>query len=164
MGVRLLKELWAYQLAQDFKREVYRLIDDSQGASRDFKFKDQLRDSASGVPRNIGEGFRRFGAAEIVHFVNIALGSLEESKINLIDGIDRKYFTGVGCSKAFQLAKRCDKATQNFKKSLEPFIRNRRGRQRPGPARPPKPRNPRMRDEPVRRQTSKKPDGSTPSE
>jgi hypothetical protein len=42
MGVRLLKDLVAYQLAQAFKREVYRLIDNSEGASRDFKFKDQL--------------------------------------------------------------------------------------------------------------------------
>ena len=52
MGVRLLKELVAYQLAQAFKREVYRLIDNSEGASRHFKFKDQLRDSASGIARN----------------------------------------------------------------------------------------------------------------
>ena len=118
MGVRLLKDLWAYQLSQEFKREVYRLIDDSKGALRDFKFKDQLRDSASGVPRNIGEGFRRFGAGEIVHFLNIALGSLEESKINLLDGIDRKYFTVAACDKAFHLAKRCDKATQEL--SQEP--------------------------------------------
>jgi four helix bundle protein len=67
MGVKLLEELVAYQLAQEFKREVYRLIDASKGATRDFKFRDQLRDSASGVPRNIGEGFACFGGAVRIH-------------------------------------------------------------------------------------------------
>jgi four helix bundle protein len=131
MGVKLLKELVAYQLAQAFKREVYRLIDKSEGASRDFRFKDQLRDSASGIARNIAEGFRRFGAAEVAHFVNIALGSLAESKVNLIDGIDRRYFTKAGCAHAFHLAKRCDKATKNFHVSLQPFIRARRQPRQP---------------------------------
>jgi four helix bundle protein len=120
----------AYQLAQAFKREVYRLIDGSKGATRDFKFRDQLRDSASGVPRNIGEGFARFGAAEVAHFVNIALGSLAESRVNLVDGIDRRYFTQAGCAGAFLLAKRCDKATRNFHQSLQPFIRRKPGRRR----------------------------------
>jgi four helix bundle protein len=133
VGVKRLKELVAYQLAQAFKREVYRLIDNSEGASRDFKFKDQLRDSASGIARNIAEGFRRFGAAEIAHFVNIALGSLAESKVNLIDGIDRRYFTKAACANAFHLAKRCDKATKNFHASLQPFIRARRQHQRHRP-------------------------------
>jgi four helix bundle protein len=133
VGVKRLKELVPYQLAQAFKREVYRLIDNSAGASRDFKFKDQLRDSASGVARNIAEGFHRFGAAEIAHFVNIALGSLGESKLNLIDGIDRRYFTKAACAHAFHLAKRCDKATKNFHASLQPFIGPQRQRQRPRP-------------------------------
>ena len=141
MGVRLVGELWAYQLAQAFKREVYRLVDESHGASRDFKFKDQLRDSASSVPRNIGEGFRRFGAAEIAHFLNIALGSLEESKINLVDGIDRKYFTAAACAKAFHLAKRCDKATLNFHRSLQQFIRTKRANKHSQCVQPRRPQN-----------------------
>ncbi|MGE5837749.1 MAG: four helix bundle protein [Acidobacteriota bacterium] len=130
VGVARLDDLDAYQLAQEFKREVYRLIDASPGALRDFKFRDQLRDSASGVARNIGEGFRRFGAAEIAHFLNIALGSLAESEVNLVDGIDRRYFTRADCAAAFLLAKRCDKATFNLHKSLQPYIREKRGRPR----------------------------------
>jgi four helix bundle protein len=133
MGVRLLEELDAYQLAQEFKREVYRLIEDSPTAKRDFRFRDQLRDSASGVPRNIGEGFRRFGAPEIAQFLNIALGSLAESEVNLTDGIDRRHFTEAACAPAFLLAKRCGKATLNFHKSLQPFIRQKRGRVRADP-------------------------------
>jgi four helix bundle protein len=157
MGVRVLEELVAYQLAQAFKREVYRLIDKSEGALRDFKFRDQLRDSSSGVARNIGEGFHRFGAAEVAHFVNIALGSLGESKVNLIDGIDRRYFTEADCSAAFRLAKRCDKATKNFHHSLQPFIRNKRGRKRssvPPPEGAPQPKT-------RTRSTSKKRNGLT---
>jgi four helix bundle protein len=146
MGVKRLEELVAYQLAQEFKREVYRLIDGSKGATGDFKFRDQIRDSASGVPRNIGEGFARFGAAEVAHFVNIALGSLAESRVNLIDGIDRRYFTEADCAAAFRLAKRCDKATRNFHQSLQPFIRHKPGRRRfikpQGPTKPRKQKRP----------------------
>src|SRR5262245_29539512 len=130
MGVSRLEDLDAYQLALEFKREVYRLIDGSESARRDFKFRDQLRDSASSVARNIGEGFRRFGPAEIAHFLNIALGSLEESKVNLIDGIDRRHFTEAACAPAFLLAKRCDRATFEFHRSLQPYIRKKRDRKR----------------------------------
>jgi four helix bundle protein len=80
------------------------------------------------VARNIGEGFRRFGPAEIAHFLNIALGSLEESKVNLIDGIDRRHFTEAACATAFRLAKRCDRATFSFHQSLQPYIRKKRDR------------------------------------
>jgi four helix bundle protein len=130
MGVSRLEELHAYQLTQEFKREVYRLIEGSETAMKDFRFRDQLRDSASGVARNIGEGFRRFGPAEIAHFFNIALGSLAESEVNLIDGIDRRHFTEAACASAFLLAKRCGKATFNFHQSLQPYIRKKRDRKR----------------------------------
>ncbi|MBL7152399.1 MAG: four helix bundle protein [Phycisphaerae bacterium] len=40
----------------------------------------QLRRSALSVPTNIAEGYGRQGKKELKHFVNIALGSLAETK------------------------------------------------------------------------------------
>jgi four helix bundle protein len=58
-GVRDIRELVAWQLARELKQladEVCR----RPGPSRDFKYRDQLRDSAASAPRNIAEGFGRF--------------------------------------------------------------------------------------------------------
>ena len=44
----------------------------------------QMRRAAVSIPANIAEGFRRRGKAEKARFMNIAEGSLEESRYYLI--------------------------------------------------------------------------------
>ena len=44
----------------------------------------QLRPSAVSIPANIAEGFRKQGKLDKVRFLNIAQGSLEESRYYLI--------------------------------------------------------------------------------
>jgi four helix bundle protein len=39
-------------------------VPDSGGVIRDFRFRDQLRDSAASAPSNIAEGFGRYEPAE----------------------------------------------------------------------------------------------------
>jgi four helix bundle protein len=51
----------------------------------------QLRRSAVSVPANIAEGFRRRGKADKARFMNIAEGSLEESRYYLILAKDLGY-------------------------------------------------------------------------
>lgn len=80
MGVERVEELVAYQFASEFKLEVYRLIDQSVGARRDFKFKAQLQDAASGMEATIVEGFGRRHAAEFAVFLRYALASLAEAR------------------------------------------------------------------------------------
>jgi hypothetical protein len=58
MGARTFKELHAWQLANELKVAIYRLVEASK-AERDFGFRDQLRDAAASAPRNIAEGFGR---------------------------------------------------------------------------------------------------------
>ena len=126
VGVRRAEELIAWQLANAWKLEVYRLIGHSRGASADLRFRDQLRDSASSVGMNIAEGFYRYGAADMARFLSIALASLGESALWLRDGIDREYFDEASCREAFVLAKRCRVATLRLRASLQPFIPTRR--------------------------------------
>ena len=92
MGVRRFEDLEAWQAATDLKREVYALTDQGT-AIRDFKFRDQIRDSAASAPRNIAEGFGRFRPASFAHFVEIAIGSLMETQCLLRDGFDRHHFS-----------------------------------------------------------------------
>ena len=51
----------------------------------------QIRRSAVSVPANIAEGFRRRGRAEKARFINIAEGSLEETRYFLILARDLGY-------------------------------------------------------------------------
>jgi four helix bundle protein len=51
----------------------------------------QLRRAAMSIPANIAEGFKKKGCADKVRFMNIAQGSLEESRYYLILAKDLGY-------------------------------------------------------------------------
>ena len=56
MGVRRFEDLIAWQRAHDLQEEVF-AITAKPPASRDFKFCNQIRDSARSAARNTAEGF-----------------------------------------------------------------------------------------------------------
>ena len=123
MGAKNIEELRAYQRARAFKLEVYRLIDESSEAQRDWKFRSQLMESAASNEMNIREGFRRFRAGDMAHFLSVALASLAEALGWLEDGIDRRYFRREDCVQALALGDASDKTTMALHRSLQPFIR-----------------------------------------
>jgi four helix bundle protein len=122
MGIKRLDELIAWRLAVEFKIEVYRIVKANPGASRDFRYRDQLFDAASGAEMTIAEGFVRFRAPQIIQFFTYARASLEESKRWLADGIHRGHFEPGTIHAARGLAIRCDIATLRFIQSLLPFV------------------------------------------
>jgi four helix bundle protein len=126
MGAKNLDELRAYQKARAFKLEVYRLVDESLEAQRDRKFISQLMEAAASNEMNIREGFRRFRAAEMAHFLSVALSSLAEALGWIQDGIDRRYFRAEDCVRALELGDASDKTTLALHRSLQPFIRRKR--------------------------------------
>lgn len=116
---RTLEELVAYQLARRFKLEVYRLLRQHPEARKDLKFWSQLRSAARSSVSNTVEGWKRYGRGEMAHFLNIALGSNEEAKDLIQDGIDSEYFTEAECKLAFELGRRAGAAIHALKKSIE---------------------------------------------
>lgn len=71
--------LLVYHFSDCFpKREIYGLTS-------------QLRRAAVSIPANIAEGFKKKGKADKVRFMNIAQGSLEESRYYLILAKDLGY-------------------------------------------------------------------------
>src|SRR3954452_3299381 len=90
MGVRDFRDLVCWQLSHALKLEVYAFTATGP-AFRDFKYRDQIRDSASGAPRCIAEGFGRFRPREFARFLEFARASLMETQNSLIDGRDSKY-------------------------------------------------------------------------
>jgi four helix bundle protein len=88
MAVRDCRDLVCWQLANELKLEVIAFTE-SGPASRDFKYRDQIRDSAAAAERDIAEGFGRFRPREFARFLEYARASLMETQSSLIDGRDR---------------------------------------------------------------------------
>ena len=65
----------------------------------------QIRRSASSVPTNIVEGFKRISKKEFAHFLNMADSSLEETKYHLILSADLGYLKE---SESKRLEELCD--------------------------------------------------------
>src|SRR5262252_8285741 len=90
MGVRDFRELVCWRLSYELKCEVLAFIE-SRPAARDFKYRDQIKDSSASAPRNVAEGFGRFRPGDFARFLEIAVASLKETQNHLVDGRDRGY-------------------------------------------------------------------------
>jgi four helix bundle protein len=104
-GVRRYEDLEAWQLAYELKREVYALTATGP-ASRDLRFREQIRESAASSTKNIAEGFGRFSPGDNARFVEISVSSTMETKDSLKDGVDRGHFTPARVARAQELAER----------------------------------------------------------
>jgi len=138
--IREPEQLRSWQAAHQFKLEVYRLLDDSAAALRDFRFRDQLRDAASDIESDIGEGFKRFYPSVICQFLTYALSSLEEAVTRVHDGITRGYFPAKDAQLSLQLGQDCERYVTNWWKSLQPYIKKKTDRPRHRPQKRRRPR------------------------
>lgn len=107
------RDLIAWQLAYELRCEVFAITENGP-ASRDFKFRDQIRDSSASAPRNIAEGFGRYRPKEFARFLSIARASLFETRHHLIDGRERGYFDSRTTGRLSNLARAANKATTNL--------------------------------------------------
>ncbi len=127
MMVGHYRELIAWQLADQFKIEVIRLVESSPAVSRSYKYRDQLLSAATSVAANLVEGFLRFSPGEFRKFIDYAVASLSEAEIRLKDGIALRYFNEAECELALQLARRCLTASIRLKQSPVRIRPQRRG-------------------------------------
>lgn len=79
-----------WQKAHQFVLAVYRLSR-SFPRSETYGLASQCRRAAVSIAANIAEGFRKRGQADKLRFLNIAQGSLEESRYYLILARDLDY-------------------------------------------------------------------------
>ena len=89
-GFRDFREIVAWQRSREVRTLAYKLLK-GPDASKDFKFRDQLRDASRSAPRNIAEGFARYKHKEFAQFVRIAKGSMGEVLDAFIDAVDSGY-------------------------------------------------------------------------
>ena len=84
------EDLVVWQKAHQFVLAVYRLSRIFP-RSETYGLSSQFRRAAVSIAANIAEGFRKRGKADKLRFLNIAQGSLEESRYYLILAQDLDY-------------------------------------------------------------------------
>jgi four helix bundle protein len=89
-AARSFRDLLVWRKAHEFVLAVYAF---TAGLPRQetYSLALQMRRAAVSIPANIAEGFRRRGKIEKARFMNIAEGSLEESRYYLILAQDLGY-------------------------------------------------------------------------
>ena len=84
------QDLVVWQKAHQFVLSVYQ-YSESFPKSELYGLKSQLRRSAVSIPANIAEGFKKKTRPDKARYLNIAQGSLEESRYYLILSKDLGY-------------------------------------------------------------------------
>jgi four helix bundle protein len=115
---RTYDELDAWQLANKLKLGVYALTE-TGSVTRDFRFREQLREAAASGPSNIAEGFGRFRPPQFRQFRDVAIASLTETSNHLRDGVDRKHFTKAEIGPLLRLAARARGASIALKRYVK---------------------------------------------
>ena len=85
------EDLLVWQLSVQLRDELI-AVTDRPRARCNRKFCDQVGESARSAPCNIAEGFDRSNR-ELLRYLNIALGSLRETRTHLGEALSRKYVT-----------------------------------------------------------------------
>ncbi len=90
--MKTFQDLLVWKKAHEITLDIYRT---SRGFPQDEKFgmMSQIRRSASSIPTNIVEGFKRKSQKDFAHFLNVADVFLEETKYHLILARDLEYLS-----------------------------------------------------------------------
>ena len=126
MTARTIEELVAWQLARQLQQEVLAIVE-TQPASRDFKFCDQIRDAVRSVTNNTAEGFARglYYPKDFRKFLGFAAGSLYEVRNCLDEANDRGFIDAAKHTQLIRLLKRAYKANTR----LQAYLRTCRPRE-----------------------------------
>ena len=95
MAARNFQDLIVWQKAHGFVLQIYNWTEEFPKRET-YGLTSQLRRAAVSIPANIAEGFKKKGLKDKARFLNIAQGSLEETRYYLILASD----LGYGCSKS----------------------------------------------------------------
>jgi four helix bundle protein len=122
MGVRHFRDLVAWQLVHELRRETIAFTA-TEPASKDFKFRDQIRDAIGSACRNTSEGFGRFRPAENARFLEFARASICEVQDGLIEAKEKRYIDESMFDRLWTLSRRALGANTNYMKYLKRCIR-----------------------------------------
>ena len=101
--IKTFKELKVWVKAHELVLEIYKITKNFPPEEK-FGLISQIRRAAISIASNLVEGFRRKSLKDSLYFYNIAEGSLEELKYQLILSRDLKFITDDEFNKVSNLA------------------------------------------------------------
>lgn len=90
--IKRFEDLEIWQEARILSKEIISISKNTE-LNRDFKLKEQIKDSSGSVMDNIAEGFERNGNTEFRQFLSIAKGSAGETRSQLYRVFDNEYIS-----------------------------------------------------------------------
>ena len=102
--MKTFKDLKVWQKSHELTLEIYK-VTKSFPKEEKFGIVSQIRRASISIPSNIVEGFKRRSKKDFAHFINIAEGSLEETKYDLLLSFDLGYLSKANSD---SLNEKCD--------------------------------------------------------
>jgi four helix bundle protein len=118
MGAKTFRDLRAWQLANELRREVIAFTS-TPPASLDGKFCNSATDAAGSVCRLLAEGFGRYTHRDFANYVRMALASLAETQDHLGEALDKKYVDREWFDRMWELSEHAKASSLNLRKSLQ---------------------------------------------
>ena len=132
-GAKRFEELLVWQRMNELHLEVWTATD-RPPASRDFRFRDQIRDASESAMRNVSEGFGRFNPREFAHFLDISCASALETQSLLMKAHSVGYLKDDEFRRLNHLVERGLQALARFQRYLRSPRWKRNAERRYGPA------------------------------
>ncbi len=118
MKVSRFEDLEIWKLARELYKYVFK-ITSQEPFCRDYKFRDQMRDSSGSISDNIVEGFERGGNKEFIQFLSIAKGSCGETRNQSYRAFDVEYITKDVLDELLKRTDTISRKTANLIKSIK---------------------------------------------
>jgi four helix bundle protein len=118
MKVTRFEELEIWKLARELYKLVFKITSE-EPFCRDFKFRDQIRDSSGSVSDNIAEGFERGGNKEFIQFLSVAKGSCGETRNQSYRAFDSSYISQDVLDELLSRTETIARKTANLIKTLK---------------------------------------------
>jgi len=129
-AVDRFEDLVSWQRMYELSVEVFKATEHGPG-SRDWKYRDQIRDAADSAERNVAEGFGRYDPPVFARFLDFSRASAEETKALLKKGAALGYFTQADFERLDLLASRGLQAVARLQRYLRsPEAKRNAARQR----------------------------------
>lgn len=115
---RSFKDLLVWQKAHQLVLKVYS-VTKKFPKEEIYGLTNQIRRSSYSVPSNLAEGHKKKTIPNKLHFINIAEGSLEETKYHLILSRDLEYLTESKYSELMNDAEEVGRLLNGYEKYIE---------------------------------------------
>jgi four helix bundle protein len=118
MKVSRFEDFEIWKLARELYKVVFK-ITSQYPFCKDFRFRDQMRNSSGSISDNIVEGFERGGNKEFVQFVSVSKGSCGETRNQSYRAFDSGYISHEELDELLERTDHLMRMTANLIKSLK---------------------------------------------